>query len=104
LSPAAHVIILVFGIQTQLGSWVATSVTKGDGGEEGCSMSIVKATEAFCGRQHFRNCCNARPDPEYVTRIVRGPLDGIEGILASKENRHRVIITVNLIQQAAAVE
>jgi transcription antitermination factor NusG len=37
-------------------------------------------------------------------RIVRGPLEGIEGILAREENRHRVVISVNLIQQAAAIE
>jgi transcription antitermination factor NusG len=37
-------------------------------------------------------------------RIVRGPLEGIEGILARKETRHRVVISVNLIQQAAAIE
>lgn len=37
-------------------------------------------------------------------RIVRGPLEGMEGVLARKENRHRVVISVHLIQQAAAVE
>ena len=37
-------------------------------------------------------------------RIVRGPLEGMEGVLARKENRHRVVIAVHLIQQAAAVE
>ena len=37
-------------------------------------------------------------------RIVRGPLEGVEGILAREEKRHRVVISVNLIQQAAAIE
>lgn len=37
-------------------------------------------------------------------RIVRGLLEGMEGILAREENRHRVVISVNLIQQAAAIE
>ncbi len=37
-------------------------------------------------------------------RIVRGVLEGVEGILARNENRHRVVISVNLIQQAAAIE
>jgi transcription antitermination factor NusG len=37
-------------------------------------------------------------------RIVRGPLEGMEGVLERKENRHRVVISVHLIQQAAAVE
>ncbi len=37
-------------------------------------------------------------------RIVRGPLEGTEGVLTRKENRHRVVISIHLIQQAAAVE
>ncbi len=37
-------------------------------------------------------------------RILCGPLEGMEGILAREENRHRVVISVNLIQQAAAIE
>lgn len=37
-------------------------------------------------------------------RIVRGPLEGVEGILSREENRHRVVISVNLIRQAAAIE
>lgn len=36
--------------------------------------------------------------------VVRGPLQGIHGILLRKEKRHRLIIGVHLIQQAAAVE
>ncbi len=36
--------------------------------------------------------------------VVRGPLQGIQGILLRKEKRHRLVIGVRLIQQAAAVE
>ena len=36
--------------------------------------------------------------------VVRGPLQGIQGILLRKEKRHRLVIRVRLIQQAAAVE
>ena len=36
--------------------------------------------------------------------VVRGPLQGIHGILLRKEKRHRLIIGVQLIRQAAAVE
>ena len=36
--------------------------------------------------------------------VVRGPLQGAHGILLRKEKRHRLIIGVRLIQQAAAVE
>ncbi|MBX3328775.1 MAG: UpxY family transcription antiterminator [Nitrospira sp.] len=36
--------------------------------------------------------------------VVRGPLQGAHGILLRKEKRHRLVIGVQLIQQAAAVE
>jgi transcription antitermination factor NusG len=36
--------------------------------------------------------------------VIRGPLQGVHGILLRKEKRHRLILGVRLIQQAAAVE
>ncbi|MDH5740808.1 MAG: UpxY family transcription antiterminator [Nitrospira sp.] len=36
--------------------------------------------------------------------VVRGPLRGIQGILLRKEKRHRLVIGVRLIEQAAVVE
>lgn len=36
--------------------------------------------------------------------VIRGPLQGAHGILLRKEKRHRLVIGVRLIQQAAAVE
>jgi transcriptional antiterminator NusG len=36
--------------------------------------------------------------------VVRGPLQGIHGILLRKEKLHRLVLGVRLIQQAAAVE
>ena len=36
--------------------------------------------------------------------VIRGPLQGIHGTLLRKEKRHRLVIGVHLIQQAAAVE
>ena len=36
--------------------------------------------------------------------VVRGPLQGVQGILLRKEKRHRLVIGVRLIEQAAAVE
>mgnify|MGYP001257698212 FL=1 len=36
--------------------------------------------------------------------VVRGPLQGVQGILLRKEKRHRLVIGIRLIQQAAAVE
>ena len=39
-----------------------------------------------------------------VVEVVRGPLQGVKGILLRKEKRHRLVLGVRLIQQAAAVE
>ena len=39
-----------------------------------------------------------------VVEVTRGPLQGVRGILLRKEKRHRLVIAVHLIQQAAAVE
>lgn len=36
--------------------------------------------------------------------VVRGPLQGVQGLLLRKEKRHRLVIGIRLIQQAAAVE
>ena len=36
--------------------------------------------------------------------VIRGPLQGVQGILLRKEKRHRLILGVRIIQQAAAVE
>ena len=36
--------------------------------------------------------------------VVRGPLQGVRGILLRKDRRHRLVLGVRLIQQAAAVE
>ena len=39
-----------------------------------------------------------------MVEVIRGPLQGVHGILLRKEKRHRLVIGVRLIQQAAAVE
>ena len=39
-----------------------------------------------------------------MVEVVRGPLQGVRGILFRKEKRYRLVIGVRLIQQAAAVE
>ncbi|HEY3196759.1 MAG TPA: UpxY family transcription antiterminator [Nitrospirales bacterium] len=36
--------------------------------------------------------------------VIRGPLEGVQGVLVRKDKRHRLVIAVHLIQQAAAVE
>lgn len=52
--------------------------------------------------------CRIEPHP-YLTigsrvRIVRGPLQGMEGILIRKKNLYRVVLTLNLIERSVAVE
>ena len=39
-----------------------------------------------------------------TVEVVRGPLQGAHGILLRKEKRHRLVIGVRVIQQAAVVE
>lgn len=39
-----------------------------------------------------------------LVEVIRGPLQGIKGIFWGKENRHRLVLNMRLIQQAAAVE
>lgn len=39
-----------------------------------------------------------------VVEVRRGPLEGVRGILLRKAKRHRLVISIHLIQQAAAVE
>jgi transcriptional antiterminator NusG len=39
-----------------------------------------------------------------TVEVIRGPLQGLHGILLRKDKRHRLVLGVRLIQQAAAVE
>jgi transcription antitermination factor NusG len=39
-----------------------------------------------------------------AVEVVRGPLQGVQGMLLRKEKRHRLVLGIRLIQQAAAVE
>lgn len=36
--------------------------------------------------------------------VTRGPLEGVRGVLLRRDKRHRLVISVHLIKQAAAVE
>jgi transcription termination/antitermination protein NusG len=39
-----------------------------------------------------------------AVEVVRGPLRGVRGMLLRKDKRHRLLVGIKLIQQAAAVE
>ena len=37
-------------------------------------------------------------------RVVRGPLKGVEGILIDKRKKHLLVLSVDMIQQSAALQ
>jgi len=39
-----------------------------------------------------------------AVKVIRGPLEGVQGILLRKAKRFRLVVAVHLIRQAAAVE
>jgi len=39
-----------------------------------------------------------------AVEVIRGPLEGVRGILLRKQKPYRLVVSVKLIQQAAAVE
>ncbi|MBM4135085.1 MAG: UpxY family transcription antiterminator [Nitrospira sp.] len=39
-----------------------------------------------------------------TVKVIRGPLEGVRGILLRKDKRYRLVLSVHLIKQAAAVE
>jgi len=39
-----------------------------------------------------------------AVEVIRGPLEGVRGVLLRKEKRYRLVISVHLIKQAAVVE
>jgi transcription antitermination factor NusG len=59
-------------------------------------------------RSSLADQLHAEPHPFLTVgrrvRIVRGPLAGLEGILRCKKNNSRLIVSVELIQRAFAVD
>jgi transcription antitermination factor NusG len=59
-------------------------------------------------RSGLANQLHAEPHPFLTVgrrvRIVRGPLAGLEGILRCKKNNFRLVVSVELIQRAFAVD
>ena len=59
-------------------------------------------------RQTITRCARVEPHPflkcgDWV-RVKYGPLEGIEGILVRQKNQFRLVLSVKLLQQAAAAE
>jgi len=44
------------------------------------------------------------PRERMMVEVQRGPLEGVRGILVRKAKHHRLVISIHLIRQAAAVE
>ena len=59
-------------------------------------------------RECLAQGCPAEPHPYLTTgrraRVVRGPLTGLEGIVARRKNRSRLVLSFDLIQRSMAVE
>ncbi|MEW6544256.1 MAG: UpxY family transcription antiterminator [Nitrospirota bacterium] len=59
-------------------------------------MSLMASTLPYDAHPYLRE--------GMAVQVVRGPLEGVRGILLRKEKRCRLVISVHLIRQAAAVE
>lgn len=77
-------------------------LTKGD------HLAVVPNEEVQAIQRALMDPASVEPYPflkcgERV-RVVRGPLTGIEGILVRKKNIYRLILSVQMLAQSAAVE
>lgn len=68
----------------------------------------IPEEEIAAVRQTITRCARVEPHPflkygDWV-RVKYGPLEGIEGILVRKKNQYRLVLSVKLLQQAAAAE
>jgi len=71
-------------------------------------MAPIDPSELEMLRSTLDRNGNVHPHP-YLTvgrsvRILRGPLSGIEGILARKKDKYRVVISIDLIMRSVATE
>ncbi|MGA3048209.1 MAG: UpxY family transcription antiterminator [Terracidiphilus sp.] len=74
----------------------------------GEALAVIPADEMHGIWQATRDPARVEPHPflkcgEHV-RVVRGPLEGVEGILIRKKNQCRLILSVEMLAQSAAVE
>jgi len=74
----------------------------------GKTPSPVEEAEIVALQAVVRSGLRAEPWPflriGQAVRIELGPLAGLEGILAEIRNRHRLVVSVTLLQRAVAVE
>ena len=75
---------------------------------QGDRLAVISAGEIEAIQRARVNPSRIEPYPflkcgERV-RVVRGPLEGVEGFLVRKKNSYRLILSVEMILQSAAVE
>lgn len=75
---------------------------------QGDRIAVVPEEEIEAIRRTVEGDFNVEPHPflhcgERV-RVVRGSLEGVEGILTRKKNRFRLVLTVEMLVQSVAVE
>lgn len=70
------------------------------------AVAVPDAEIAFLRDKVARGQVEPYPELAVGRRVCvkRGPLSGLEGILVSRHNRTRFVLTLQLIQQSAAVE
>jgi transcription antitermination factor NusG len=70
--------------------------------------ALVPETDLAAIRTCLENGYRIEPHPFLTTgrrvRIIRGPLEGTEGILVRKKGMFRFVLSVSVIMQGAAVE
>ncbi len=74
----------------------------------GDHMAVVAPGEIEAIQRALRDPSRIEPYPflrcgERV-RVIRGPLEGLEGILVRRKNLYRLVLSVEMLSQSAAVE
>ncbi|MGA2338574.1 MAG: UpxY family transcription antiterminator [Terracidiphilus sp.] len=74
----------------------------------GEQVAIIPDREMEAIRRAINGPCNVEPYPFLKcgtrVRVIRGALEGVEGILIRKKNLFRLILSVDMLAQSVAVE
>jgi transcription antitermination factor NusG len=75
---------------------------------QGGHASLVPDSDIESIRKIMQGRAHAEPHPYLKSgdrvRVLAGPMAGVEGILTRVKNRYRVVLSVDLLQKAVAVE
>lgn len=71
-------------------------------------VAIIPDREMEAIQRAMSGPCNVEPHPFLKcgtrVRVIRGPLEGVEGILIRKKNLFRLILSVDMLAQSVSVE